>query len=603
MAGRAARILATVAVGVLALGGAVGCSGGNGDASRPGDGAGRASEVAQGSPFTLPTPAGAKLRSVGAGVTSGVWGSDTSGNDSPVTVLRRVGGGAPIVLAGAGYTGMEGGLEQALPGYPEQPTVTEIDGHRALVASGGRGAAIVDFGPDLAVVAHGEGATDDELVEVLRHVEPDPRHGPPSLTSVPDGFEVQGRVTVPAVVSLHSAWRPEPGFGGWGARTRMYSMGDGAFAVLTLPSTAADLSAVRWAIPGYDDQTLRDRTVAGRPALVVQRPTETTIVTHSSWGDLLVLSASGGDRAPIGADVLAALAGQVERTSDAPWAAEVVRTQGPRADGDPVADVKVTRDPSATPDPARSAPFVVGWVPEGVLLKAVSTDRDGLEGAATVLARIGAPDRTVIVSIFPADRFADGPVADAPVTVEASWGSPGASTARFVRDNVEVTVSGDATEKELRAIAGATEVDGDRPPKVRAPAGFVAAGTATGSGRSAMVTGLYGGRPAVGPRALALRFQSGIYVSTVPVAELDDAAARAFAGGSGQNVKVDQRPGWIADDGLTLVSTTAWGDRLIVTLPEALDSATLVRIAASVERVDAATWDRVAATAPPANDP
>jgi hypothetical protein len=314
--------------------------------------------TSESSPFAVEDPPeGYQLVLAGRGDIPQTWSSDSFGDDEPVTVLAPPGGdaGGPdaVTVSLTGYAGFEGGLDQAVAGYPgAEPEELEIDGRRGLYTapgsspSGPHGAdLVVAVGEDLAVrVGSADGAR-EELADVARRVRPRPDHLlAPEVPDPPPGLEVVGRAdadvaltmqagvlpssdTVPAGERAHAAvWARLDATGAWTTTSP-------TIVVSTLPGTSASLAVLPAAVRAlrYMTPSMTDMAVAGRPGVVLELTQDElvrrrSVVTSTPGGDVVVVVASGAELP--GAGDLAGVAASVRPTTTEVWDAFVVEARG-----------------------------------------------------------------------------------------------------------------------------------------------------------------------------------------------------------------------------------------------------------------------------------
>lgn len=337
---RAAITLAAAALVVA------GCSGG----AAPSGGDETGSSVS--SPFSVgAVPAGYELVVAGMGTAVGDWGEDSTGTVEPYTVLSpdgRATGEEVVRVALTGYEGYQGGLLQASLGYVSEHTELTIDGREAVFAPPGRSAVgqrwadlVVVRGDDLAVRVSSPSATQAELVAIAKRVVlPDDRREAPTVTDPPGGLRVVGSVDVDGVLATTASVAPHtdqvPGprsahaagwvLDGFGERDHL--------AVLTVPGRSIDLAAlsVRERFFHAATRTTSTRRVGGRRGVLIDEVWEgsvdrrRTLLVESSWGDLIVVRATG-ERLP-SADDLVAIAASVKPTDDAAWEELVTEANG-----------------------------------------------------------------------------------------------------------------------------------------------------------------------------------------------------------------------------------------------------------------------------------
>jgi hypothetical protein len=310
------------------------------------------------SPFVVEDPpTGYQPVLAGRGDIPQTWSSDSFGDDEPVTVLvppgDHIGGMGAMTVSLTGYAGFEGGLDQAVAGYPAaQPEESEIDGRRALYTPPGASPAgphgadlVVAVDEDLAVrVGSGNGSR-DELAGVARRVRPQADHLlAPRVPEPPGGFQVIGSVDADVLVTLWASPLPSSDVvpAGERAHTAVWARLDGSgagtvgpatIAVSTLPGTAVSLGALGPALaitPSGRTAKMRDATVRDRPAAIVdageERARFRALVTSTPGGDALLVVASGG-KLPEAED-LVAVAASVQSTTAEAWDAFVVAARG-----------------------------------------------------------------------------------------------------------------------------------------------------------------------------------------------------------------------------------------------------------------------------------
>ncbi|QYG91041.1 hypothetical protein HC251_00395 [Iamia sp. SCSIO 61187] len=299
------------------------------------------------SPFTVgPVPERYQLVAIGAGDTEGVWGWDCCGTDEPYVVLSPDGTPdhpARVIVAATGYSGYEGGLEQAAAGYTGEAEAVEVDGEDGFftpaAANDGWSELVVARDVDLAIRVTSPDATLAELTTVLATVEdPAEQELAPTIPAPPPGLQVVGAAHVDAVIaqypSVHVDQAP-PGPVGAHSVGWLEGGAEGADSLLveTIPGVAGDPAAL--AAPGVDDEHLTAETVEvdGRPAVVVDRRSYEdevrTVWLDSGWGDLVVVTALGRDLPT--AEELVAIAASVRPTDTATWDRAVAARSVPTA--------------------------------------------------------------------------------------------------------------------------------------------------------------------------------------------------------------------------------------------------------------------------------
>ena len=356
---------------VLAMGlAAVACGSGGGarlsGATADRDAAPTVGTTSESLPFVVEDPPpGYQLVLAGRGDMPQTWSSDSFGDDEPVTVLAPPGGDSvgtdTVTVSLTGYAGFEGGLEQAVAGYPEAKLEEfEIDGRRALYTPPGgsssephRADLVVALGDDLAVrVASADGSR-EELAAVARRVRTQTDHLlAPQVPDPPGGLEVIGSADADVAITLWA--RPQPGTdtvpAGARAHTAVWARfdasgawtsGTSAIRVSTLPGTAISLDAVDAALAMRwygQTATVTEASTGGHPAMIVDGGEEAirfrAVVTSTSGGDALLVVGTGVDL-PTAQDLLAVAASVGPTTAGAWDAFEVEARGGPGLRPDP----------------------------------------------------------------------------------------------------------------------------------------------------------------------------------------------------------------------------------------------------------------------------
>lgn len=337
---------ASIAFGLAALV-VAGCSGG----AAPSGGGETGSSTS--SPFSVgAVPAGYELVVAGMGTGVGDWGEDSTGTVEPYTVLSpdgRATGEEVVRVALTGYEGYQGGLAQASLGYLSEHTLLTIDGAEAIFAPpetsavGRRWADLVVVrGDDLAVRVSSPRGTLAELTAIAKRVVvPDDRREAPTVTDPPGGLRVVGSLDVDGVLAASASVAPHtnqvPGprsahAAGW---IRSGSQESDRLSVLTVPGRSLDLAAVHvrereWQ---HVTRTARARVVDGRPALITTEEwpeypdsNRLTVMVEASWGDVVVVSASGTTLPS--EEELIAMAASVTSTDDVAWGELVTEANG-----------------------------------------------------------------------------------------------------------------------------------------------------------------------------------------------------------------------------------------------------------------------------------
>jgi hypothetical protein len=328
------------------------------------DSGGGGEQAADPSPFTFDraaVPSGYELAVAGRGNQRAAWGSDSSGTDEPFTVLAPPGDDATseraVVVSVTGFAGYEGGFDQAAFGSRH----LRLDDREAIYgpahdrAGGARRAdLVVRHGDDLAVRVTARGATQDELADVARRVEPAGDRGEAPAVEAGGGLEVVGSVDADAVVALDGGFAPfsddVPGpegsySAGW------LAPGRGSLVVQTVPGDAADLPAFGGLEAFAYDQTFSLRTVddGSGAAVVVDRTytgggpafSDRAVVVDAGDGQLVVVVARG-PTVPEDGELLA-LARTVEPVEPGAWEELVTEASGgPGLQPDPGA-TEITR--------------------------------------------------------------------------------------------------------------------------------------------------------------------------------------------------------------------------------------------------------------------
>lgn len=245
------------------------------------------------------------------------WGEDCCGSTEPYTIIQRLDDGRTIKVSATGYAGYQGGLEQASGGYTGDITEFEVNGQRALLASGGAPGLVelvVEVNDTTAIRVAGVDATRDELVETASSAAVGDDHRiAPRMERLPEGFELVGSVHTPAIESLLGDVVVESDVEGNDGRTHDLGWTIGpanetpsqaTVSLSALPANTIDLAALALGedLPFDADGRLdtdgaivkAERTeVAGRPALVIERLgfewwEQRTVITTSAWGDQLI---------------------------------------------------------------------------------------------------------------------------------------------------------------------------------------------------------------------------------------------------------------------------------------------------------------------------
>jgi hypothetical protein len=328
------------------------------------DGGGSTAERADPSPFTFDraaVPSGYELAVAGRGNQRPAWGSDSSGTDEPFTVLAPPGDDATseraVVVSVTGFAGYEGGFDQAAFGSRR----IRIDGREARYGPASERAGrrrwadlVVRHGDDLAVRVTAPSATQEQLADIARRVEPADDQGEAPAVEAGGGLEVVGSVDADAVVALDGGFAPfsddvpgpEGSFSaGWVAPGR------GSLVVQTVRGDAADLPALGGLEAFAYDQTFSLRTVddGSGAAVVVDRTytgggpsfSDRAVVVDAGDGQLVVVVARG-PTVPEDAELLA-LARTVEPVDPGAWEELVTEASGgPGLQPDPGA-TEITR--------------------------------------------------------------------------------------------------------------------------------------------------------------------------------------------------------------------------------------------------------------------
>jgi hypothetical protein len=278
-------------------------------------------------PFTLET--------AGTGTTRPDWGEDSTGTDEPFTVVRRD-DGELFVVSVTGYTGYEGGLDQASAGYCCGPGATSqkttVDGHRAYFTADVAD-LVVAVEDDLAVRVDGEHATKEELIDVLRRTTIHGHDHAPSVDSA-DNMQTIGHVDTDLVVALRSGVVPRSDSvpGPASAHSIAWTAGDGGVSVMSLPGVAADLEALVGLAAfhrGWDTSVSIDGDIATVTQSAAGSPWHrSTVVSRTDWGDLLVAFGDGYKTPPPTTDELRAVVSSVRRVDNERWAKVVSDAHG-----------------------------------------------------------------------------------------------------------------------------------------------------------------------------------------------------------------------------------------------------------------------------------
>lgn len=295
------RRLAAVALAALLL---AGCSGDDGA-----DGVPRSTES---SAFEVDVPDGFVLVDEGPGTSEAAWGDDSTGNTGGYTVLGpdadedELGRLAVVELVGFG--GMQGGLFQASTvSGPGEGVETSYDDRPAVFSSGSD-----PFGPvtellaerarNLAIAVRGGGLRETDLQTFVWRTSWPEDVGAQRTTAPevdpPEGWSEVGRADTALVLALGGYPRDLSGpRTAHSALWRGDDPGATSLMVMTLPGTAGDVAAAlafgrtshsfaepvevdRYRLDGREAVWLRQRSLVGD---------ETTVVTTTGWGDLLVV--------------------------------------------------------------------------------------------------------------------------------------------------------------------------------------------------------------------------------------------------------------------------------------------------------------------------
>lgn len=256
------------------------------------------------SAFNAEVPDGYRLVAEGPGENSMLWGSDTDGySTGGFTVLARSDETEDpaelTVVEVTGFQGFEGGLSQALDGYPSTTSEeVEVDGRRALLADLGDDITqlVAERDRDLAISAQSATLEGDELADLISGTElaySRRRNAAPEVDP-PEGWEVLGEATNVLTIALgafsHDGYTGGPA----SAESKAWRAPDGSqiLTVLTVPASAGDLeAALGYSLTNGGDPALEtDRfELEGRPAVwVASNSSRGTLVTTTDWGDLLV---------------------------------------------------------------------------------------------------------------------------------------------------------------------------------------------------------------------------------------------------------------------------------------------------------------------------
>lgn len=333
------------------------------DGDRPGS---MGSQPDQKYPFTANAPAGFKLVTAAPGGWRQTWGGDSTGNDSPFTVVSD--GTRRVTLVATGFEGMQGRLEQAFVGYSPGNEELTIDGHPALYgppeaepgAAPVPGRLIVEMGDDMAIGLSGAGMTRDELVTLAGHATPAADNvGAPVVDGLPAPWKVIGSVDADVLGAIDGQFQagtdygPGPSSGlalGWTHES-------GPLSVVTLRGDAADLDAFGDSVPLRDGMVALPHpvTVDGRPGVVLEivgsTETETdsprwyraSLLTHDVSGALVVVSVSMPDQSIVTEADLIAVAASVRMIDQKTWDETASRLKVEAAGG-----------PGLHPDPGRT---------------------------------------------------------------------------------------------------------------------------------------------------------------------------------------------------------------------------------------------------------
>jgi hypothetical protein len=314
-------------------------------------GGGPGVEAAQGStspsPFELTVvPHGFRLEAAGAGTDVQDWGSDEGGTEEPVTVLAPPGqdarGPGAVVVSATGFSGQQGGLDQSAAGYPTRDVrPLQVDGRRALFTPPGGGQnpspwadLVVMKGPesrDVAVRVRARTLSRDEMVAIARAaVVPRDHELAPVVHDPPKGLAVVGSATAQVQAAVWAYAMPHsdaiPGLAS--TRSLAWSQGGSGIAALTLAGAPNDLSAVpAVALSGFDEARIAAVDVRGTAGLSVELgDRRRAVLVPTSWGDLLVVVATGAHAPPTSA--LVAMAASARQVDGARWAHLHVAAEG-----------------------------------------------------------------------------------------------------------------------------------------------------------------------------------------------------------------------------------------------------------------------------------
>ena len=305
-------------------------------------------------PFTIAAvPAGFELAAAERGQQFNPWGSDTFGTAEPFTVLARRGRGGSdpklIVVSVTGFSGYEGGLDQAAPGRPgfDRATTFKVSGRRAIftpaqVTTDGRrfvwSDLVVVRKRDLAVRVRARNATKAQLLNVFERVEASGKTQAPKVIDPPSGYQVVGSVDagVVAVLNLdaatgeltNDAYRTGPG--NPEVHRMKWSTNDrGGMTATTFPSRIGSVEA----IPGYAAFSVGDEHITSRPVTVAGRRgialeirnsagwNQLAVFTQTTWGNTVMVMAWGTTTPSV--SELVAVAATIRPTSEATWIQEV----------------------------------------------------------------------------------------------------------------------------------------------------------------------------------------------------------------------------------------------------------------------------------------
>jgi hypothetical protein len=323
----------TLLVAALLLG--AGCTGGGGPA---------ASEAP--SPFAVDgVPDGYALEAAGAGTRRQEWAQDDVGSDEPITVLVADDPAGPgpdaVVVSQAGL------LPEALPVESVVTPATgghverfELDGREAAYVrdDGSTGAPlhpwvgelVVERGDDVAVRVRAVRSTRDDLLTFARAAEAGARHDLHPEVRPPAGYRIAGWLDHDAAAAIGaSVSQVHAGVPGTRADLALgWSDGEGSVVVVAAPGRSAQLEALDHvggvgAVLGPSER-IDD---AERPAWFVRHrwSEEVSLMTTTSWGDVLVVTVRGGadDRS-----LAERLAEGVDQASEAEWADLVAASDG-----------------------------------------------------------------------------------------------------------------------------------------------------------------------------------------------------------------------------------------------------------------------------------